>query len=87
MDYVANYPNAFPRFHASDMILHIENAAYSVQTEAKSRISGYFRLESSLPRSSHHPSVNGAVLVEFKTLRYVVALAAEVETVGVFHNA
>ena len=42
---------------------------------------------SSLPTKTHHPKVNGAILVECKTLRHVVSSAAEAETGGVFHNA
>jgi hypothetical protein len=32
------------------------------------------------------PALNGAILVECKTLRHVVASAAEAETGGIFHN-
>ena len=88
MDYVDTFPHAFLRFHANDMVLHIDSdAAYLVQPNAKSRIAGFFRLQDAGPSSSPHPNINGAVLVECKTLRHVVASAAEAETAGVFHNA
>ena len=42
MDYLSTYPNTFLRFHASDMILHIDSdAAYLVLPKAKSRITGF----------------------------------------------
>ena len=71
MDYTATYPNAFIRYHASDMILNIDSdAAYLVAPQAKSRIAGYYHL-------AHHPTktqtINGAILVECKTRRHVVA--------------
>ena len=48
MDYLHTYPDAFLRFYASDMILHVENdAAYLVALKARRRIAGYFHL-------SHH---------------------------------
>ena len=87
IDYAATYPNAYVRYHASDMILNVDSdAAYLVQPQAKSRVAGYFHL-SNLPAPTHHPTINGAILVECKTLRHVVASAAEAETAGVFHNA
>ena len=39
------------------------------------------------PSKTAHPVLNGAILVECKTLRHVVASAAEAEVAGVFHNA
>ena len=88
LDYVATHPDAIIRFHASDMILHIDSdAAYLVMPGAKSRISGYFQLGNHDGCYSFPNGVNGAILVECKTLRNVVASAAEAETGGVFHNA
>ena len=87
MDYAATFPNTYVRYYASDMMLQVDSdAAYLVQPQAKSRIAGYFQLNN-LPKSTPHPTVNGAILVECKTLRHVVASAAEAETAGVFHNA
>ena len=39
------------------------------------------------PSKTNHPKVNGAILVECKTLRHVVASSAEAECAGIFHNA
>jgi len=87
MDYLHTYPNAYLRYHASDMILHIDSdAAYLVAPKARSRVAGYFHL-SDHPSVTKHPKLNGAILVECKTLRHVVSSAAEAETGGVFHNA
>jgi len=88
--FVTTYPNSSVRFHASDMCLHIDSdAAYLVMPGAKSRIAGYYYLSSrSSPSSTHKQNpLNGAILVECKTLRHVVASAAESETGGLFHNA
>ena len=84
MDYANTYPNAVLRFHASDMVLHIDSdAAYLVLPKARSRVAGYFRLLNQTPKSPD----NGAILVECKGLQHVVSSAAEAETHGVFHNA
>lgn len=85
LDYCATYPNVFLRYNASDMILNIDSdAAYLVAPKARSRIAGYFQLNSNF-RSP--PTTNGAILLECKTLRHVVASSAEAETAGLFHNA
>ena len=84
MDYVATYPNAYIRYHASDMILNVESdAAYLVLPKARSRLAGLFNL------GQHHPSPpnNGPLLVECKTIKHVVSSAAEAETAALFHNA
>ena len=87
MDYVATYPNTYVRYHASDMILTIDSdAAYLVVPKARSRVAGYFQMNNT-PSKTKHPTINGAVLVECKTLRHVVSSAAEAETAGIFHNA
>ena len=87
MDYAATYPNTFIRYKASDMILNVDSdAAYLVAPKARSRIAGYYYL-SSKQTDKQQPHLNGAILVECKTLRHVVASAAEAETAGVFHNA
>ncbi len=92
LDYAATYPNAAIRYYASDMILHAESdAAYLVLPKTRSRIAGYCYL-SSKPQSSkislNQPQPNGPILVECKTLKDVVASAAEAEaeTGGLFLN-
>ena len=87
MDYMHTYPDAFLRFYASDMILHIESdAAYLVAPKARSRIAGYFHL-SDHPNKTKSPKLNAAIQVECKTLRHVVSSSAEAEVAGIFHNA
>ena len=87
MDYVCTYQNAFIRYHASDMILHIDSdAAYLVLPKAKSRIEGYYYLADLQSSTSPKPP-NGHVLVECKTLKHVVTSAAEAEISALFHNA
>ena len=87
MDYVATDPDTYIRFHASDIILNIDSdAAYLVAPKAQSRVAGYFQL-GSLPISTHHPKLNGSVLVKCKTLWHDISSAAEAETGGIFHNA
>ena len=67
------------------MILHIDSdAAYLVKPKAHSRVAGFFYLDNIKPR--HLARLNGAILIECKTLRHVVASAAEAETGGIFHN-
>ena len=87
MDYAATYPNTVVRYKPSDMVLNVDSdAAYLVAPKARSRIAGYYYL-SSAPTTTTPAHLNGAILVECKTLRHVVASAAEAETAGVFHNA
>lgn len=89
MDYTATYPNVKLCFFKSDLILHVDSdAAYLVQLNAKSRIAGYNILSS---RPSPAPTIpqhtpNAPIHEECRTLRTVVASAAEAETGGLFHN-
>ncbi len=90
LDYAATYRNVTLRFSASDMILHVDSdAAYLVQDGARSRIAGHYILSSRPPPAPQIPikQPNAPILVECKTLRNVVASAAEAETGGLFHNA
>ena len=51
MDYLNTYPDAYIRYHASDMVLYVNSdAAYLVAPKARSRIAGYYYL-------SDHPNV------------------------------
>lgn len=87
LDFAATYPNAKIRFHASDMILHVDtDAAYLVMPNAKSRIAGYFYLSSDLSKGTPVP-LNGPILVECTTIKHVVGSAAEAECGGCYHNA
>ena len=86
LDYLATNPTAKIRYNASDMILHVESdAAYLIAPNAKSRIAGYYYM-GNLPAKKEN-TINGAILVECRYLRHVVASAAEAEMSGLFHNA
>ena len=82
MDYCATYQDAKIRYHASDMILHVESdAAYLVAPNAKSRVAGYYYLSNAAGTLQNPP-----IQVLCKLLRHVIALAAEAETAGTFYN-
>ena len=82
--YVTTYPNPKIRSYARGMILHVDSdAAYLVQPNARSRYTGYYYLGS---QNSTNNTLNGAVLVICRTIRNVVASAAEAETGGLFGN-
>ena len=84
LNYWASNPTIIIRYHASNMVLHIDtDAAYLVMPGAKSRIAGYYYLSS----DTNQPPLNGPILVLCKTLQHVVASAAEAETAGLFFNA
>ena len=86
MDYASTYPKAYTRYYASDMILNKDRyAAYLIAPKVRSRVVGYYHLigDSSITQYS---KLNGAIHVEYKTLRYVVSSTAESEVVSVFHN-
>ena len=88
MDYFWTYPNAYIRYHASDMLLHVDSdAAYLVLPKAKSRVGGYFQLTNKHDYRTTNISPNGPVHIESKTLRHVVASSAEAGVAGIFHNA
>ena len=58
MDYVHTYPDAYIRFHASDMILNIDSdAAYLVAPKSRSRLVSYFYLLSK-PANTGTPILN-----------------------------
>ena len=88
LDYVNTYQNVQVRYYASDMILNIDtDAAYLVLPKARSRLAGYFSMGYNHGKQSPFTRLNGAILVECKTILHVVASAAEAETAGLFHNA
>ena len=68
MDCLHSHPDAYIRFYASDMVLHINSdAAYLVAPKAQSRVAGYFQM-SNHPNKTKRSKLNGAILVECKTL-------------------
>ena len=90
LDYASTYPDTQIRYFASDMVLWAESdAAYLVLPNAKSRIAGYFYLSTfpnNKPPAIPIPQPNGPLLIICKTLKNVVASAAESETGGLFIN-
>ena len=84
MDYVATYPDAYIRYHASNLILSVDSdASYLVLPKARSRIAGFFQLTD----AKDSPNRNGPLQVECKTIKHVVSSAAEAEISALFHNA
>ena len=82
LDYAATYPNAKIRFYASDMNLQADSdAAYLVLPLARSRYAGYFYLGT---LKSTNGRLNSSILVVCKSIRSVVASAAEAESGGLF---
>ena len=53
---------------------------------ARSRIARYFQLNNN-PERVPQPTITGAIIVEYETLKHIVSLVAEVETAGIFYNA
>ena len=89
--FAKTHQNTSLRYHASDMILHIDSdAAYLVMPNARSRFAGYYYLSKYPPTPLTDKTsipLNAPILIECKTIRHVVASAAEAETSGLFHNA
>jgi hypothetical protein len=91
MDYAGTYPLAIIRYHASNMVLHIDSdAAYLVLPNARSRYAGHYYLSNHPPSkpAKPEPKPNGPIILTVcKTIRGVMASAAEAETGGVYGNA
>ena len=89
MDFVTTYPNAKIRFYKSDMILYVDSdAAYLVLPNAQSRFAGHFYLSKRVSDPSRiAPPMNEPINTKCKTIRNVVASAAEAETAGLFGNS
>ena len=87
LDYLSTYPNATIRFTSSEMILHVDSdAAFLVAPKARSHVVGFYYCSDDYNKSTTPYSVlNGPIHIECKTLKHVVASAAEVETRGLFH--
>ena len=80
------HPDAKVRFHKSDMVLCIHSdASYLSEPKARSRVGGYFYL-SNKDKPADNPNPNGAIHIESRIMRNVMASASEAETGGLFHN-
>ena len=89
LDYASTYPNTSIRYHASGMRLLIESdTSYLSIKNSRSRAGGHFTLSNQgLPRKLPiNPTSNGVLHAEYKTLRNVMASAAEAKLCALFHN-
>ena len=81
LDYCATHPNVTICFQASGMILKIHSdTSYLSETEARSRVGGYFFLGSKNETLQH----NGAIHVIAKIIKNLVSSAAEAEIAGIY---
>jgi hypothetical protein len=87
LDYWRTKPHATIRYYASDMQLKIHSdASYFSESNAKSRIGGYFFLDNS--KHSQCTSLsNGPLLCQSTVLKHVVSSVAEAEYGALFVNA
>ena len=88
LGYLSTYLNTKFQNTKSDMILHLDSdAVYVVAPKARSKVARYFycgrKNNNTIPSRTH---LNGPIHIECKTLKYVVASAAEAKTAGLFHN-
>jgi hypothetical protein len=85
LDYMATHPDTTIRYHASDMILHIQSdASYLSVSNARSRLGGLFFLGKKSPEQD---TLNGSIRKVASIIKNVVAPAAESEVGACFHNA
>jgi hypothetical protein len=85
VDYLATHPDATIRYHASDMILHIQSdASYRSVSSAPSRLGGLFLCGDKSPQQD---KLNGSILNVASVIKNAVASAAESEVGACFHNA
>jgi hypothetical protein len=85
-NYCTTHPETKIRYHASDMILHINSdPSYLSENEAKSRAGGFFYMGSN--NKTNKKLTNGALLAIGKVLKHVMSSAAEAEIGAVFINA
>jgi hypothetical protein len=86
LNYAATNPDAQVRYHQSDMILYAHSdASYLSEPKARSRVGGYFYLgNTGEPADNPHP--NGAIHIESRIMKNVMASASEAETGALFHN-
>ena len=88
LDYASAYPNNPIRYHASDMILHVDtDVAYLVLTKSRSLIAIHLYLRNLPPTNdTPKPKLNSPIITICQTLKNVVASSAEAETEGIFLN-
>jgi hypothetical protein len=85
LDYLATHPDSTIRYHASDMILHIQSDdSYLSVLNARSHLGGLFFCGD---KSPHEDNLNGSILNVASVINNVVASAAESEVGACFQNA
>jgi hypothetical protein len=84
LDYLATHPDTTIRYHASDMILHIQSdASYLSVSNARCRLRGLFFLGNKPPEQD---TLDRSILNVRLVLKNVVASEAESEVGACFHN-
>ena len=88
LNYAATHPDATLRFTKSNMKLHIvSGASYASEPKARSRVGGYFYLDGKEdPQPGKPPKLNGAIHVESRIMKNVMASAAEAEIRRLIHQ-
>ena len=87
LDYASTYLNAVIRYHASDMVLHVDpDAAYLVFTNAQICTAGHFILRNwtSTKTPKPNPKLNGPILAECRAINNVVSYENESKTSDIF---
>jgi hypothetical protein len=85
LDYLATYPDATIRYHASYMILHIHSDAYYLSvSNTHSRLGGLFFCGDKPPQED---TLNGSILNMASVIKNVVVSTAESEVGACFQNA
>jgi hypothetical protein len=86
LNYAATHPDATVRMRKSDMILYVHSdASYLSEPKARSRVGGYFYLGGK-DEPPDNPQPNGAIHIESRIMRNIMASASEAETGALFHN-
>jgi hypothetical protein len=86
LNYCHTHPETKIRYHASDMILHIQSdASYLSENEANSRAEGFFYMGNTTQNDKK--LTDGAILIVSKVLKHVISSAAKAEIGAVFINA
>jgi hypothetical protein len=84
-DYLSTHPDATIRYHAPDMILHINSDASCLPvSNARSHLGGLFFLGNKPPEQD---ILNGSILNVAAVIKNVVASADKSEVGACFHNA
>ena len=86
LNYAATNHDVAIQFHKSDMVLYAHsNALYLSKPQARSRVGGFFYL-GNVDETPANPHPNGAIHVESRILKNIMAAASEAEIGALFHN-